>query len=80
MGMFTLGAKLYLSSRNRKIDNFRKNPIDLQTKILRKLLLFSKNTSYGIKYRFNNHLYFFYYVSIYFIKNFLGIQKVKSRK
>ena len=54
MGMFTLGAKLYLSSRNRKIDNFRKNPIDLQTKILRKLLLFSKNTSYGIKYRFNN--------------------------
>ena len=54
MGMFTSGAKLYLSSRNRRVDNFRKNPIDLQKKVLKKLLLFSKKTSYGIKYSFNN--------------------------
>jgi len=54
MGMLTSGAKLYLSSRNRKVDNFRKNPIDLQKKILKKLLLFSKKTSYGIRYSFNN--------------------------
>ena len=54
MGMFTSGAKLYLSSRNRKVDNFRKNPIDLQKKVLKKLLLFSKKTSYGIRYSFNN--------------------------
>ena len=52
--MFTSGAKLYLSSRNRKVDNFRKNPIDLQKKVLKKLLLFSKKTSYGIRYSFNN--------------------------
>ena len=62
MGMLTSGAKLYLSSRNRKVDNFRKNPIDLQKKLLKKLLLFSKKTSYGIRYNFNNLINFNYFI------------------